>query len=75
MQEGSELLDKLKLSVDEIAFYRALVENEYSVREFGDDAWRKVAIELTKQESVPARISNLVRCLLCCWVSTQQMRR
>ncbi|WGW00137.1 type I restriction endonuclease subunit R [Vibrio sp. YMD68] len=79
MQEDSELLDKLKLSVDEIAFYRALVENESSVRELGDDALRNLAIELTKQlrksatvdwqkrESVRARMRNLVRRLLRRW--------
>ncbi|TKF86413.1 type I restriction enzyme endonuclease domain-containing protein, partial [Vibrio sp. F13] len=47
MQEDGELLDKLNLSVDEIAFYRALVDNESSVRELGDDNLRKLAIELT----------------------------
>ncbi|EDK27183.1 Restriction enzyme type I helicase subunit [Vibrionales bacterium SWAT-3] len=60
-------------TVDEIAFDRALVENESSVRELGDDNLRKLAIELTNQlrksatvdrqnrESVRARMRNLVR--------------
>ncbi|MGF1758954.1 type I restriction endonuclease subunit R [Photobacterium sagamiensis] len=79
MQEDAELLDKLNLSVDEIAFYRALVENESSVRELGDDSLRNLAIELThqlrksatvdwqKRESVRARMRNLVRRLLRRW--------
>ena len=79
MQEDAEMLDKLNLSVDEIAFYRALVENESSVRELGDDNLRKLAIELTQQlrksatvdwqkrESVRARMRNLVRRLLRRW--------
>ncbi|MFA0066782.1 type I restriction endonuclease subunit R [Vibrio breoganii] len=79
MQEDAALLDKLNLSVDEIAFYRALVENEASVRELGDDNLRKLAIELTnqlrksatvdwqKRESVRARMRNLVRRLLRRW--------
>ncbi|CAH6895161.1 hypothetical protein BCT01_08695 [Vibrio tasmaniensis] len=49
MQEDAELLDKLNLSVDGMAYYRALVENKYSVRELGDDALRNLAIELTQQ--------------------------
>ncbi|MDP2592678.1 type I restriction endonuclease subunit R [Vibrio splendidus] len=79
MQEDGELLDKLNLSVDEIAFYRALVDNESSVRALGDDNLRKLAIELThqlrksatvdwqKRDSVRARMRNLVRRLLRRW--------
>lgn len=79
MQEDAELLDKLNLSVDEMAFYRALVENESSVRDLGEDALRNLAIELTqllrksatvdwqKRESVRARMRNLVRRLLRRW--------
>ncbi|PSW11459.1 DEAD/DEAH box helicase [Photobacterium rosenbergii] len=79
MQEDAALLDKLNLSIDEIAFYRALVENESSVRELGDDALRNLAIELThqlrksatvdwqKRDSVRARMRNLVRRLLRRW--------
>ncbi|MCG9691287.1 type I restriction endonuclease subunit R [Vibrio sp. Isolate22] len=79
MQEDGELLDKLNLSVDEIAFYRALVDNESSVKELGDDNLRKLAIELThqlrksatvdwqKRDSVRARMRNLVRRLLRRW--------
>jgi hypothetical protein len=69
----------LKLSVDEIAFYRALVENESSVRKLGKDNLRKLAIEQTnhlrksatvdwqKRESVRAGMRNLVRRLLRRW--------
>ncbi|MBQ4892164.1 type I restriction endonuclease subunit R [Shewanella sp. MMG014] len=79
MQEDAEMLDKLNLSVDEIAFYRALIENEESVRKLGDDTLRSLAIELTQQlrksatvdwqkrDSVRARMRNLVRRLLRRW--------
>lgn len=79
MQEDAEMLDKLNLSVDEIAFYRALIENEESVRQLGDDNLRSLAIELTQQlrksatvdwqkrDSVRARMRNLVRRLLRRW--------
>lgn len=62
-----------------MAFYRALVENESSVRELGNDDLRNLAIELTQQlrksatvdwqkrESVRARMRNLVRRLLRRW--------
>jgi|TARA_R110000796_G_scaffold189960_3_gene306717 type I restriction enzyme R subunit len=73
------MLDKLNLSVDEIAFYRALIENEESVCQLGDDNLRSLAIELTQQlrksatvdwqkrDSVRARMRNLIRRLLRRW--------
>lgn len=76
MQADAEMAKKLNLSPDEIAFYRALVMNEASVRELGDSNLRALAIELTlqlrksatvdwqKRESVRARMRNLVRRLL-----------
>lgn len=76
MQADAEMMKEMNLSADEIAFYRALVTNEASVRELGDDNLRKLAIELThqlrksatvdwsKRESVRARMRNLVRRLL-----------
>lgn len=79
MHEDKELLDKLNLSVYEMVFYRALVENEASVHELGDHALRNLAIELTvqlrnsatldwqKRESVRARMRNLVCRLLRGW--------
>lgn len=79
MAADAEMASGLNLSPDEIAFYRALVVNEASVRELGDDALRNLAIELTQQlrksatvdwqkrESVRARMRNLVRRLLRRW--------
>ncbi|EPU5970954.1 type I restriction endonuclease subunit R [Vibrio alginolyticus] len=79
MQADAEMMDKLNLSTDEIAFYRALITNEASVRTLGDDNLRQLAIELThqlrksatvdwqKRESVRARMRNLVRRLLRRW--------
>lgn len=76
MQADAEMMKEMNLTADEIAFYRALVANEASVRELGDDNLRKLAIELThqlrksatvdwsKRESVRARMRNLVRRLL-----------
>ncbi|WIG82982.1 type I restriction endonuclease subunit R [Photobacterium damselae] len=79
MAADAEMAAGLNLSPDEIAFYRALVLNEASVRELGDDNLRQLAIELTQQlrksatvdwqkrESVRARMRNLVRRLLRRW--------
>ena len=79
MQADSKMADELNLTADEIAFYRALVINESSVRELGDDNLRNLAIELTsqlrqsaavdwqKRDSVRARMRNLVRRLLRRW--------
>ncbi|SBS31557.1 hypothetical protein MSP8887_01541 [Marinomonas spartinae] len=76
MQADAEMMKKMNLTADEIAFYRALVANEASVRELGDDNLHKLAIELThqlrksatvdwsKRDSVRARMRNLVRKLL-----------
>ncbi len=79
MAADAEMAGKLNLSTDEIAFYRALVVNEESVRELGDDTLRQLAIALTtelrksatvdwqKRDSVRARMRNLVRRLLRKW--------
>ncbi|HIF9325829.1 TPA: type I restriction endonuclease subunit R [Photobacterium damselae] len=79
MAADAEMAADLNLSPDEIAFYRALVLNEASVRELGDNNLRQLAIELTlqlrksatvdwqKRESVRARMRNLVRRLLRRW--------
>ncbi|WP_394230843.1 type I restriction endonuclease subunit R [Shewanella colwelliana] len=79
MAADAEMAEGLNLSPDEIAFYRALVMNEASVRELGDDSLRGLAIELTQQlrksatvdwqkrDSVRARMRNLVRRLLRRW--------
>ena len=79
MAADAEMAAGLNLSPDEIAFYRALVANESSVRELGDNSLRHLAIELTQQlrksatvdwqkrDSVRARMRNLVRRLLRRW--------
>ncbi len=79
MAKDADLMNQLNLNPDEIAFYHALIRNEASVREMGNDNLRSLAIELTKQirksatvdwqnrESVRARMRNLVRRLLRRW--------
>lgn len=79
MEADAAMMEKLGLSTDEIAFYRALVANESAVRILGDNNLRNLAIELTQQlrksatvdwqkrESVRARMRNLVRRLLRRW--------
>ena len=79
MEADAEMAQNLNLSADEIAFYRALVTNEASVRELGDDNLRQLAIALTaqlrksatvdwqKRDSVRAKMRNLVRRLLRKW--------
>lgn len=68
--------ERLGLTVDEVAFYDALAENEASVRELGDDTLKKIAIELTDKlqrsttvdwsvrESVRARLRIMVKQIL-----------
>lgn len=58
MQKDAEILDKLNLSVDEIAFYRALIENEKSVRQLGDNNLRSLAIEFTRQLRKSAQLTG-----------------
>lgn len=65
--------EKLGMNADEIAFYRALIQNEAAVRELGDNNLRELAKEITtklrksttvdwqKRYSVRARLRNLVR--------------
>lgn len=79
MAVDADMASRLNLSTDEIAFYRALVVNEESVRVLGDDKLRQLAIALThqlrasatvdwqKRDSVRARMRNLVRRLLRRW--------
>jgi type I restriction enzyme, R subunit len=71
--------EKLGMNADEIAFYRALIQNESAVRELGDDQLRGLAIEITlklresttvdwqHRDSVRARLRNLVRRALRKW--------
>jgi type I restriction enzyme R subunit len=71
--------DKLGLNSDEIAFYRALIQNESAVRELGDNNLRDLARYITEQlrksttvdwqvrDSVRAKLRNLVRRALKKW--------
>jgi type I restriction enzyme R subunit len=73
MQEDSEQIEKLGLSMDELAFYHALATNESAVRELGDEQLKGLAQELTEKlrksttvdwevrDSVRAKLRNLVR--------------
>ncbi|RMF42138.1 MAG: type I restriction endonuclease subunit R [Deltaproteobacteria bacterium] len=79
MQADAEAAEKLGLNADEIAFYRALIQNESAVRELGDDKLRELARYVTEQlrrsttvdwqvrESVRAKLRNLVRRALRKW--------
>ena len=71
--------EKLGLNPDEIAFYRALIQNESAVRELGDSNLRELAKHVTTQlrksttvdwqvrDSVRAKLRNLVRRALRKW--------
>ncbi len=71
--------EKLGLNYDEIAFYRALIQNESAVKELGDNNLRELAKYITKQlrksttvdwqvrDSVRAKLRNLVRRALRKW--------
>ncbi len=79
MEADAEQAEKLGLNSDEIAFYRALIQNESAVRELGDNNLRELAKHVTKQlrksttvdwqvrDSVRAKLRNLVRRALKKW--------
>jgi len=79
MKADSEQAEKLGLNSDEIAFYRALIQNESAVRELGDLNLRELAKEVTEKlrksttvdwqvrDSVRAKLRNLVRRALKKW--------
>jgi len=79
MEADAEEAEKLGLNPDEIAFYRALVQNESAVRELGDDKLRELAKFVTNQlrrsttvdwqvrDSVRAKLRNLIRRALRKW--------
>lgn len=79
MQADLAQAEKLGLNPDEIAFYRALIQNESAVRELGDHNLRELAKYITEQlrnsttvdwarrDSVRARLRNLVRRALKRW--------
>lgn len=79
MAHDAELAEKSGLNPDEIAFYRALIQNESAVRELGDNNLRELAKHVTQQlrkstsvdwqvrDSVRAKLRNLVRRALRKW--------
>jgi len=79
MDEDAKQAEKLGLNTDEIAFYRALIQNESAVRELSDSNLRELAKEVTAKlrqsttvdwqvrDSVRAKLRNLVRRALRKW--------
>jgi type I restriction enzyme R subunit len=79
MDEDLAQAEKLGLNSDEIAFYRALIQNESAVKELGDNNLRELAKYVTEQlrksttvdwqvrDSVRAKLRNLVRRALRRW--------
>lgn len=79
MAADAEMAEQSGLSSDEIAFYRALIQNESAVRELGDNSLRELAKYVTAQlrksttvdwqvrDSVRAKLRNLVRRALRKW--------
>lgn len=79
MAADAELAENSGLNADEIAFYRALIQNESAVRELGDNNLRELAKYVTAQlrqsttvdwqvrDSVRAKLRNLVRRALRKW--------
>ncbi len=79
MAEDEKLAAKSGLNPDEVAFYRALIQNESAVKELGDNNLRELAKHVTAQlrksttvdwqvrDSVRARLRNLVRRALRKW--------
>jgi len=79
MEEDLAQAEKLGLNEDEIAFYRALIQNESAVREMDDSNLRELAKYITSQlrksttvdwqvrDSVRAKLRNLVRRALKKW--------
>lgn len=79
MAADAEMAEQSGLNPDEIAFYRALVQNESAVKTLGDDKLRQLAVFVTEQlrksttvdwqvrDSVRAKLRNLVRRALRRW--------
>lgn len=79
MAADADIAEHSGLNSDEIAFYRALIQNESAVRELGDDKLRALARHVTEQlrksttvdwqvrDSVRAKLRNLVRRALRKW--------
>lgn len=79
MERDAQLAESSGLNADELAFYRALIQNESAVRELGDDSLRELAVFVTEKlrasttvdwqvrDSVRAKLRNLVRRALRRW--------
>ncbi len=79
MAADADAAEKSGLNYDEIAFYRALIQNESAVKELGDNNLRELAKYVTAQlrksttvdwqvrDSVRAKLRNLVRRALRKW--------
>jgi len=79
MAEDAEMAESSGLDNDEIAFYRALIQNESAVKELGDNNLRELAKYVTTKlkksttvdwqvrDSVRAKLRNLVRRALRRW--------
>ena len=79
MAADAEMAKKSGLNSDEVAFYRALIQNESAVKELGDNSLRNLAKFVTQQlrksttvdwqvrDSVRAKLRNLVRWALRKW--------
>ncbi|WP_444945958.1 type I restriction endonuclease subunit R [Microbulbifer sp. VTAC004] len=79
MAEDAQMAEDSGLNTDEIAFYRALIQNQSAVKELGDNNLRELAKYVTQQlrksttvdwqvrDSVRAKLRNLVRRALRKW--------
>ena len=79
MEADAELAANSGLSTDELAFYRALIQNESAVKELGDHNLKELAAYVTEKlrtsttvdwqvrDSVRAKLRNLVRRALRRW--------
>ena len=79
MAADAELAEKSGLNADEVAFYRALIQNESAVKQLGDDKLCSLAKFVTEQlrtsttvdwhvrDSVRAKLRNLIRRALRRW--------
>ncbi|USD21389.1 type I restriction endonuclease subunit R [Microbulbifer variabilis] len=79
MADDAQMAENSGLNTDEIAFYRALIQNQSAVKELGDNNLRELAKYVTQQlrksttvdwqvrDSVRAKLRNLVRRALRKW--------
>lgn len=61
MKEEYKRTEELKMSVDEVAFYDALSENESAVDVLGDDQLRVLALEIADKVRANATIDWTIR--------------